>query len=286
MKKTIVLCVIGAIVVLGFLFRSQVKPHLNALKEKSGAGQIIENLAQEISTGGALRAKFDAPNPKLTVDGVVQWTNAQRGQHSLPALKTNRLLEQSAQKKVEDMFNAQYFEHESPQGVGPGDLAKGVGYVYVAIGENLALGNYKDDEALVQAWMDSPGHRANILNSRYTEIGVAVGQGMYEGKKVWLAVQEFGRPASDCPSINESQKQQIAAYQTEAHNLEAQLATLKAELNSMGEPQTESEYEAYNQKVREYNATVKVYNNKVDLLKQVTEAYNAQVKAFNECVKK
>src|SRR6185369_15716694 len=117
----------------------------------------------------------------------------------LPALKENALLDKAAKKKLDDMFAQQYFEHINPQGKGPSDLAKSVGYDYIAIGENLALGNFKNDAELVQAWMDSPGHRANILNKQYTEIGVAVGQGTYEGKKTWLAVQEFGRPTSSCP---------------------------------------------------------------------------------------
>ena len=48
--------------------------------------------------------------------------------------------------------------------------------------------------------MASPGHRANILNSRFIDIGVAVKEGEYQGKETWLAVQEFGEPLSDCPS--------------------------------------------------------------------------------------
>ena len=62
------------------------------------------------------------------------------------------------------------------------------------------MGNFKNDQDLVSAWLNSPGHRANILNTRFTEIGTAVLKGFYEGREVWMAVQEFGLPLSSCPN--------------------------------------------------------------------------------------
>src|SRR5262249_8345343 len=125
-----------------------------------------------------LRGGDASANVTLTQAGVIKWTNIQRQENgALPALTVNAKLNESAQLKLKDMFAKQYFEHVSPSGVGPDGLANEVGYAYASIGENLALGNFADDRALVQAWMDSPGHRANILGKSYREIGVAVGKG-------------------------------------------------------------------------------------------------------------
>ena len=104
------------------------------------------------------------------------------------------------------MFEKEYFEHKSPSGIGASDIAHDVGYEFILVGENIALGNFDGDEALVQAWMDSPGHRANILNKRYTEIGIAAEKGLYQGKMMWLAVQIFARPMSLCQNPNQLTK--------------------------------------------------------------------------------
>jgi hypothetical protein len=180
------------------------------------------------------------------------------------------------------MFAKQYFEHISPEGVGPADLATKYGYEYIVSGENLAMGNFKDDAALVEAWMNSPGHRANILNDKYLNIGVAVGRGTFEGKTVWLAVQEFGRPLSACPSVDANLKDAIAVLEKEIKFEEVELKALKQGMAD-SEPHTREEYDEYNKKVEEYNAKVRLYNSKVETVKQLIEKYNTQVKEFNEC---
>ena len=118
----------------------------------------------------------------LTLNGVFEWTNINREENGLEPLKYNSQLNISARKKLEDIFDNQYFEHVSLNGLGVGDLGKQSGYDYVLIGENLAMGSFKNDRAVLQAWMASPGHKANILNSEYTDIGVAVGRGLFDGK--------------------------------------------------------------------------------------------------------
>ena len=161
-------------------------------------------------------------------------------------------------------------------------MAKAAGYDYIAIGENLALGNFTDDEELVTAWMNSPGHRANILNKSFMEIGAAVGRGTFEGKQVWLAVQEFGKPASACPDIDGTLKLQISSLEQEVSTLEPQLSQLKQEIDQAN-PKNKAEYDEYNQKVAQYNSLVAVYNNKVDKLKSSVNEYNNQIRAFNAC---
>lgn len=245
---------------------------------------VISEIQKQVFTSGPLRSKINNLDAYLTRTGTIISTNQQRQKEGLGVLRENFKLNQAAQAKVKDMFQGQYFEHISPQGIGPADLAKTSDYEYVLIGENLALGNYKNDQDLVEAWMNSPGHRANILNNKYTEIGVAVGEGMFEGRQTWLAVQEFGKPASDCPQIDQILKTQIDSQKNEIQNLENQLKIIKAFLDQ-NDPQNKKEIEDYNKQVVSYNTLVKIFNNKIDVLKQLTGLYNEQVKNYNECVK-
>lgn len=215
----------------------------------------------------------------LSVNGVIAYTNAARAQNGgLPALTENQTLDKDAQMKVADMFAKQYFEHVSPTGVGPAELANTVGYAYVLVGENLALGGFSSDQDVVTAWMNSPGHRANILNTHYQEIGVAVGKGMYEGRETWLAVQSFGMPRSACPSIDEQLKIQIDANNTAIVSLRAQLDAKKAQIDA-----TSTDDPNYNIYVNQFNALVPQYNSIVETNRVDVANYNAQVNAFNVC---
>ena len=155
---------------------------------------------KEILTPPPLRGSTKQSGNTLTISGVLKETNGHRSNNNLPPLKENKTLNQAATNKLADMFTQQYFEHVSPDGLGPADVVDNVGYQYMRVGENLALGNYLGDSALVQAWMDSPGHRANILEDGFSEIGIAVAVGEYEGQRTWLAVQTFGLPSSTCPA--------------------------------------------------------------------------------------
>jgi uncharacterized protein YkwD len=161
---------------------------------------------KKIETPGPLRIVSDFINggSNLSKDNVISLTNDHRTENgNLAPLKENIRLNMSAENKLQDMFDKQYFEHVSPKGLGVGDLGEKVGYDYILIGENLAMGNFNSDLALVDAWMASTGHRANILNEHYTEIGVAVGKGTFEGKSVWMAVQHFGTPRDACPKVDQ-----------------------------------------------------------------------------------
>ena len=184
---------------------------ISVVKEQSKieTKEIPKTQPKEIITTQPLKGSVEENNAILTAMGVIEETNRQRQLNGLPSLVYNEKLSLAAQNKVNDMFNLQYFAHESPTGAGPADLANDVDYKYLMVGENLALGNYESDKILVDAWMNSPGHRANILNPKYTEIGVSVKSGMYEGYNTWLSVQEFGRPESDCPIPDKNLEQEI-----------------------------------------------------------------------------
>lgn len=286
-KKAVVVAIVAVFAWAVFYHWERIKaytfhciPQITQSIQDSG---FVDDIRREVLTSGPLRSAENAVNGHLTASGVLEWTNENRASQGLPALSENTLLSAAAAKKLQDMFKNQYFEHVSPSGIGPADLADEAGYEYVAVGENLALGNFKDDERLVTAWMNSPGHRANIMGGKYTEIGIAVGKGKFEGKTIWLAVQEFGKPMAACPALDKSLKANIDSYKDELVSLERQINALKSELEN-SRPQTKEQYEYHNEKVGEYNDLVKLYNNKIDILKQATSDYNAQVKRFNECV--
>ncbi len=216
----------------------------------------------------------------LTAHGVIEYTNGARSLNGgLPALVENETLDRDAGLKLADMFAKQYFEHVSPTGVGPAELAQTVGYAYVVVGENLALGDFEGDQGVVTAWMNSPGHRANILNAHYQEIGVAVGKGMYEGRETGFAGQSFGKPLSSCPAIDANLKTQIDANNVTILDLRAQLDAKKTLINStsQGDPN-------YNTYVGEFNAIIPTYNTLVETNRVNVSTYNAEGVAFNSCI--
>lgn len=251
--------------------------------EKEASGAIsrlpVKKPEKEVSAPPPLRVEKKTEESVLTKAGTIEWTNTQRVKNGLPPLSENSKLSAAALVKAIDMFDNQYFEHVSPSGVGPADLAKSLTYEYIMVGENLALGNFKNDEDLVLAWMASPGHRANILNNRFTEIGVAVKKGVYEGETVWLAVQEFGMPSSVCPEPDKNLSLQINSYETELSQLEAKLAAEKQEIENLGL----GDKEELNQKVGLYNSLVNQYNNLIETLKTLISQYNVEVQRFNDC---
>lgn len=131
----------------------------------------------------------------ITVPNIVNLTNSARKQAGVKELKNNSVLNQVAQSKAEDMLQNSYFAHTSPSGVSPWDWFNKMGYKYKSAGENLAV-NFTDDQAVMDAWLQSPGHRANLLNSGFTEIGIGIATGPYEGHLATFVVQAFGLPLS------------------------------------------------------------------------------------------
>lgn len=236
-------------------------------------------LQDTVFTPPPLRETTENQKSFLSTSGILEATNAERALQGAQILTENSALDAIAQKKLADMFFYQYFDHVSPLGIGAGELAKRNGYDYIFIGENLAMGNFTDDRALVTAWMESPGHRENILNDRYTEIGIAVGQGIYEGKVTWIAVQEFGRPLSECVVPSETQKKLLDTARENIEQEERLIFEKREQIDALP-TKYGAEYEAL---VDEYNVLVRAYNAHVLDLKNQISAYNEQVTIFNTC---
>ncbi len=130
---------------------------------------------------------------EITVQKVYDSTNYQRQLAGLPALQYNATLSESATNKAKDMFTNNYWAHNSPLGKTPWDFFKASGYEYSLAGENLAKDFY-DTDTMMKAWMNSPTHKANIINNQYQEIGIGVVNGILNGVKTTLVVQHFGVP--------------------------------------------------------------------------------------------
>lgn len=122
---------------------------------------------------------------------IISLTNAQRAEFALPGLAENAALDAAAQAKAEDMAAKGYFSHIGPDGKEPWAWIAEAGYDYTVAGENLAV-RFVDSKDVVEAWMASPTHKANIIKPSYQEIGVGVAQGLYDGAPATFVVQYFG----------------------------------------------------------------------------------------------
>ncbi|MGM9557882.1 MAG: CAP domain-containing protein, partial [Oscillospiraceae bacterium] len=102
---------------------------------------------------------------------VVELVNVQRARNGLQPLSLDAELCRFARVKSQDMHDNRYFDHTSPTYGSPFDMMRQFGITYASAGENIAMG-YSTPEAVVNAWMNSSGHRANILSTKYTTLGV------------------------------------------------------------------------------------------------------------------
>ncbi|MBI4050329.1 MAG: hypothetical protein HY398_02670 [Candidatus Doudnabacteria bacterium] len=129
----------------------------------------------------------------LEARDVIAALNADRAQNDLAPLAANPRLEEAARKKAEDLLKIGYFAHTSPIGLEPWDFIRAAGFDYSYAGENLAM-NYGNADELESDFLQSPSHRENLLSPNYTDVGVAVVQGLYQGQEAVITVQMFGTP--------------------------------------------------------------------------------------------
>lgn len=142
--------------------------------------------------GGGLASLTNSIAPIDATD-VIASTNAVRTSIGLKPLTSNATLAAAAHAKLVDMEGRGYFAHVAPDGTQPWSFIVQAGYPYQRAGENLARG-FGDADVLVKAWMGSPLHRANIINSGYRDIGVATGRITLNGRPSTVVVQMFGAP--------------------------------------------------------------------------------------------
>ncbi|MGW0800290.1 sigma-70 family RNA polymerase sigma factor [Streptomyces sp. NPDC002692] len=133
------------------------------------------------------RASESAAAPTTTVEQVVALVNKERAAAGCGPLTEDAQLEKAAQAHSDDMAARNFFEHTNPDGADPGQRITAAGYRWSTYGENIAEGQ-QTPQAVMESWMNSPGHRANILNCSFKNIGVGVHKG--SGGPWWT--QDFG----------------------------------------------------------------------------------------------
>lgn len=127
----------------------------------------------------------------VTIDEVVRATNEKRVSAGLKPLVYNERLADAARRKAANMFSENYWSHNSPSGKTPWVWFAEAGYKYVYAGENLAK-DFGSTDRMMEAWMASTTHKDNIVNPKYSEIGIAVVPGSIGGQDTVLVVQLFG----------------------------------------------------------------------------------------------
>jgi uncharacterized protein YkwD len=129
----------------------------------------------------------------IKIEALLEETNVVRVGRGLEPLVYNEQLASAAESKAKHMFINNYWAHFAPTGESPWDFIKGAQYEYEYAGENLAK-NFLFSNNVVDAWMNSPTHRENILRPEFREVGFAVVDGVLQGEETTLVVQMFGAP--------------------------------------------------------------------------------------------
>lgn len=128
----------------------------------------------------------------IRVADLYQLTNQKRIESGASALKVDHRLEKAALAKAQDMFSKNYWAHYAPDGsTSPWKFIIEAGYTYKFAGENLAK-DFNTSVSVVEAWLASPSHRANLLSRSYQDIGIVAVNGTLLGEETTLVVQMFG----------------------------------------------------------------------------------------------
>jgi hypothetical protein len=242
----------------------------------------------------------------LTGPGIIVSTNKARAEIAgLPPLTENEQLNTIALARLRDMFEKQYFAHDSPTGEGVTEVAQRVGYHYKIIAENIAYGGFKGDQKIVDGWLQSPGHRKNILSDDVSDIGVAVAKGKFKGEETWIGVQVFGLPSPPVdgatsgamggrgciePSVNlrnaiEAGKVEVSQLSDSLNGLQEALRRLKEQIDDSRRNRSgdQSQVKEYNSRLETFNQLLQQMNGKKVMLQKMIDAYNSDVRNYNEC---
>jgi uncharacterized protein YkwD len=141
----------------------------------------------------------------VNVNELLTATNAQRTNSKVNALQMNPELVSAAQTKANDMVARGYWSHNTPDGKEPWTFILAAGYQYSTAGENLAYG-FSDSNKTITGWMNSPTHRENLMNDKFTEVGFGIANSAdYVGKgEETIVVAMYGAPSSSAIGLAES----------------------------------------------------------------------------------
>ncbi|RLC38035.1 hypothetical protein DRH27_03255 [Candidatus Falkowbacteria bacterium] len=180
------------------LFKDLFIPHQHndhkpkILRAKSLLGLALVLLVLKFSLVGYLFFSFPqgAKLSEVITSKIFLLINHDRSSDNLPRLEINPVLSASALAKAEDMLAKDYFAHYTPDGLKPWDFINRDLYPYTLVGENLAI-NFTTADSAHNALMNSESHKKNILNSNYSEVGIAVVNGMLDNKNTNVLVELF-----------------------------------------------------------------------------------------------
>ncbi len=172
---------------------------INRVSSKNNPEKIlaifcVATVAISILTFGAVSVHAS----DITIQKVINLANADRKEKGIGDLIENEKLARAAMAKTGDMIADDYFSHTAPDGTTPWRWIEKENYDYNYAGENLAM-DFVSAEKMNEAWLESPTHRANILNEKYKDIGVAVKEGIINGHETIIVVQMFGSGDKNMP---------------------------------------------------------------------------------------
>lgn len=133
-------------------------------------------LLAPLSASAEMRRLPQTEGTEISAESIVAAMNAERRQRGLKELRLDARLNAAATDRARDMFTKGYFNHVAPDGTQPFVWVKNHHYRYATIGENLADG-YRNARAVVDGWMQSPGHRDNVLGTSFEDVGLAIVRG-------------------------------------------------------------------------------------------------------------
>ena len=164
--------------------------------QRLAALTAVVTLAAPVSTSAERRRPGWTEIGDASRGALLQAMNEQRERRGLPPLHRNLRLDAAAADRIRDMFEYGYFDHVAPDGTQPFVWVRDRGYRYAAVGENLATGQRAARE-VVEQWMRSPGHRANILGN-FEDAGIAIASGSPLGRTLgYTFVAMYGRARDD-----------------------------------------------------------------------------------------
>ncbi len=233
----------------------------------------------------------------LRSDTIFHLTNKIRIENGLHELTGNQILNTISDKRARDMFTRQYFAHVSPTGEQPSDVAQKSGYKYKIVAENIATGYFCTNQDVIDGWMQSPGHRKNVLSNDVTELGTAIVKGRLNGRDTWIAVQTFGLPLPESPQCqepsrdlaNEIKEKRIETDQLHEtlkrrrEELDKERAFIEEERNSAS-PRTANNSRLFNQRVTFYNQQSTQYNADLTELKYMLGVLQSRIVEYNDMV--
>lgn len=166
---------------------------------------------------------------------LVELANKDRQKKGVAPLQYNKKLERAAFLKAENMMKLQYWAHYGPNKESPWQFIIQSGYSYAYAGENLAKG-FSDSDSVHDAWMASPTHRANILDSQFQDVGIAIVKGNLQGSSVFLVVQMFGSPTYKAEDSKVNKPQLKITSPKDGDILEDGITDIRGETSDMNDP--------------------------------------------------